>query len=634
MKTSKFLIDYRPDIDGLRGLAVLSVMMFHAFPSLVPGGFIGVDIFFVISGFLITKIIKSRIDENDFDFLQFFARRIRRLFPSLILLMTGCFVTGWFLFDTGDFKLLGKHMASSAGFISNFVFLGESGYFDQVAITKPLLHLWSLSVEEQFYFLWPVFMLMFAKKKLRLVQVILCMLVASFLFSLYFSSRDSAYAYYFPLSRFWELGVGASLNYLPVGFKAKERKFFNPQYVSTFAFFSLIFGFFLINSGSVFPGWLALVPVLSAASIIVVGQQPSIVNRLLTHRTIVWLGLVSYPLYLIHWPFLSFWKIVTLEDPSVAVACLILLISIVIASVVYIGAELPIRKNGRWKTTSSLLVLMLILGILGLNIYKRDGYPFRPIAEERMTFNIDNYAQPLPDAVCLTNPCFPEQIKPGIRTVFFWGDSVTANLTSGLRREEITDLRIQPIVSMLGACPPIDGYIAKNEYKMDCEQFQAQGFSIIERYKPEAVFLFASWHTYLKSKEYVRLNLLDLVPTLEKIKVLGSKRIIIVGQFPLFDASQADIGRRVFVEGEVGYTNWLLNEDIFELDQAIEEFAQENDVEFLSPLDFLCNGRECQISASPNEYIPMAYDTLHMTPRGADVLFRRAQTSGIFSDNE
>jgi peptidoglycan/LPS O-acetylase OafA/YrhL len=124
MNTSESVIDYRPDIDGLRGLAVLSVMLFHAFPTLMPGGFIGVDIFFVISGFLITKIIKSRTDQNNFNFLEFYARRIRRLFPSLILLMVVCFVAGWFLFDTGDFKLLGKHMVSSVAFVSNFVFPG------------------------------------------------------------------------------------------------------------------------------------------------------------------------------------------------------------------------------------------------------------------------------------------------------------------------------------------------------------------------------------------------------------------------------------------------------------------------------------------------------------------------------
>lgn len=630
MKTSEFVIDYRPDIDGLRGLAVLSVMLFHAFPSLFPGGFIGVDIFFVISGFLITKIIKARMDQNNFDFLEFYSRRIRRLFPSLILLMTGCFVAGWFLFNVGDFKLLGKHMASSAGFVSNFIFLRESGYFDQVAITKPLLHLWSLSVEEQFYFLWPLFIFIFSKNVLRMVKIIFAIICGSFLLSLYFSFNDGAYAYYFPLSRFWELGVGASLNYLPAAFINREKKFFSSEVVSLFSLFGLILSFIIIDSASAFPGWLALLPVFSVAAIIVVGQQATFVTQLLTHRALVWLGLVSYPLYLIHWPIFSFWKIITLETPSNLVACLVLLVSLALASLIYIGVELPVRKKRGWITTSALLVLMFILGMLGLNMFKRDGYPFRPIAEASHLSNINKYAEELPNAVCHSNFCFPEEITQEKPTVFFWGDSVTANVTYGMTKDDITDLRIQPIVSMWGACPPIDGYTAKIESYIECEEFQSEGFAIIEKYKPKVVFLFANWHGYLKSNEYSRLNLSDLVRTVHQIKVLGAGKVIVIGQFPLFEASQADIGRRVFSRGKAPYTKWLLNEEIFEVDEAIRKFTQENNVEFLSPIDFLCNDRGCQISASTEEYIPMAYDTLHMTPRGAHILFRRAFTKDFF----
>ena len=631
MKTSESVIDYRPDIDGLRGLAVLSVMLFHAFPSLMPGGFIGVDIFFVISGFLITKIIKSRTDQNNFNFLEFYARRIRRLFPSLILLMVVCFVAGWFLFDTGDFKLLGKHMVSSVAFVSNFVFLGESGYFDRIAITKPLLHLWSLSVEEQFYLLWPVLIFIFSKRALKMLPILFFVIGASFLLSLYFSFTDGAYAYYFPLSRFWELGIGASLNYLPASFTNKGKFFPSPQFLSFFAFCGLVLSFFIIDGSSVFPGWLALIPVLSVASIIVVGQQATVVRYLLTHRTLVWLGLISYPLYLIHWPLFSFWKIITLETPGNFVTCLILLVALAMASLIYIRLELPIRRKGGWKTTSSLLVFMLILGILGLNVFNRDGYPFRPIAEATLLSNITEFAEELPNAVCHNNFCFPEEIKQEQPIVFFWGDSVTANVTYGITKDQITDLHIQPIVSMWGACPPIDGYIAKLESKIECERFQSEGLVIIEKYKPEVVFLFANWYAYLESNQYVTLNLSELSRAVDQIKALGAAKVIIVGQFPLFEASQADIGRRVFLPGEAPYTTWLLNEEIFEADETIKKFSQENDVGFLSPLDFLCNDRGCQISASTEKYIPMAYDSLHMTPLGAHVLFRKAFTKDLFS---
>lgn len=147
---------YRPDIDGLRAIAILSVVVFHAFPSWIKGGFIGVDVFFVISGFLISTIIFENLDKGTFSLTEFYARRIKRIFPALILVLVACFAFGWFALLADEYQQLGKHIAGGAAFISNFVLWDESGYFDNAADTKPLLHLWSLGVEEQFYIIWPL----------------------------------------------------------------------------------------------------------------------------------------------------------------------------------------------------------------------------------------------------------------------------------------------------------------------------------------------------------------------------------------------------------------------------------------------------------------------------------------------
>ena len=147
---------YRPDIDGLRAIAVLSVVCFHAFPDLLKGGFIGVDIFFVISGFLISTIIFENLDKGTFSFSEFYSRRIKRIFPALLLVLIACYSFGWFALLADEHKQLGKHIAAGAGFVSNFVFWNESGYFDNAAETKPLLHLWTLGIEEQFYIIWPL----------------------------------------------------------------------------------------------------------------------------------------------------------------------------------------------------------------------------------------------------------------------------------------------------------------------------------------------------------------------------------------------------------------------------------------------------------------------------------------------
>ena len=146
---------YRPDIDGLRAIAILAVLAFHALPAALPGGFVGVDVFFVISGYLITGIILGDLAQAKFDFTGFYVRRIRRIFPALATVLAACLCAGWFVLYAGDYAALGKHVAGGAGFVSNLLLWNESGYFDQEARLKPLLHLWSLGIEEQFYLLWP-----------------------------------------------------------------------------------------------------------------------------------------------------------------------------------------------------------------------------------------------------------------------------------------------------------------------------------------------------------------------------------------------------------------------------------------------------------------------------------------------
>jgi hypothetical protein len=158
-------LDYRSDIDGLRAIAVLAVIGFHAFPTWIRGGFVGVDVFFVISGYLISTILLTGMERGSFSFSQFYIRRIRRIFPALIIVLSGCLVAGWFLLFSHEYMALGKHVAGSAAFVSNFVLWNEAGYFDKAAETKPLLHIWSLGIEEQFYIVWPLLLYLVWKRK-------------------------------------------------------------------------------------------------------------------------------------------------------------------------------------------------------------------------------------------------------------------------------------------------------------------------------------------------------------------------------------------------------------------------------------------------------------------------------------
>ena len=196
---------YRADIDGLRALAVLSVVVFHAFPGVMPGGFIGVDIFFVISGFLISTILLENLGRGTFSFAEFYSRRIRRIFPALLVVLSASYAFGWFALLPDEFMQLGKNIAAGAGFVSNFLLWSESGYFDTAAEVKPLLHLWSLGIEEQFYIVWPLLLWAVARLRLNALTVIIVLASISFMLNVDVVRNNAIAAFYSPQTRCWEL---------------------------------------------------------------------------------------------------------------------------------------------------------------------------------------------------------------------------------------------------------------------------------------------------------------------------------------------------------------------------------------------------------------------------------------------
>ncbi len=217
---------YRADIDGLRAIAVLSVVGFHAFPYWVHGGFIGVDIFFVISGFLISRIILASLEQDRFSFVEFYSRRIRRIFPALLLVLLASLAFGWFTLLADEYAQLGKHIAGGAGFTSNFLLWNESGYFDNSAETKPLLHLWSLSIEEQFYIVWPLMLWIMRNQRFNLLRIALfAAALITFLFNVIQIHIDPTAAFYSPQTRFWELLIGSILACSALPMEALSRRF-------------------------------------------------------------------------------------------------------------------------------------------------------------------------------------------------------------------------------------------------------------------------------------------------------------------------------------------------------------------------------------------------------------------------
>lgn len=371
---------YRRDIDGLRALAVLSVVGFHAFPNLIPGGFIGVDIFFVISGFLISSILFKGLEQGTFSFSQFYARRIKRIFPALLIVMAACFAFSWFALFPDEFKQLGKHILAGAGFVSNIALWNEVGYFDTAAETKPLLHLWSLGIEEQFYIIWPVVLMLAWRLRWNLLYVTAGCAVVSFLINVAGISLAPQATFYSPASRAWELLLGALLaSFLlkPVPDRGVLSKA-SPNMLAATGMLLIVIALVFVNKGLKFPGWLALLPTVGAMLLIAAGPQAWINRFVLSNRLMVWFGLISYPLYLWHWPILSFVHIVESKMPASSIRALAIAAAIVLAWITMMLIERPIRsgKHSRAKVLC-LSILMLVFAGAGTFIWYADGVPQR-----------------------------------------------------------------------------------------------------------------------------------------------------------------------------------------------------------------------------------------------------------------
>jgi peptidoglycan/LPS O-acetylase OafA/YrhL len=384
---------YRPDIDGLRAIAVLAVVIFHAFPNWLKGGFIGVDIFFVISGYLISSIIFESLDKGTFSFAEFYARRIRRIFPALILILMTCFILGWFSLLSNEFRQISKYVAAGAGFVSNLVLWNDAGYFDNSTEKKPLLHLWSLGIEEQFYIIWPSLLWFSWKRKFNLLSITVLIALISLILNIKGVKQDAVATFYSPITRFWELLSGSLLAWINLykkeNYQSSILKLDNwiatfvysnkpenngatlANAMSSFGFILLVYGFWRISKDLEFPGKWAIIPITGSVLLIAAGPRAWFNKLVLSHKITVWFGLISFPLYLWHWPLLSFARISEGDTPSKYIRIFAVLLSILLSFITYKVIEKPIRQDGKNNIkTMALLVIMSILFIAGLAINK------------------------------------------------------------------------------------------------------------------------------------------------------------------------------------------------------------------------------------------------------------------------
>ncbi|MBP0600763.1 acyltransferase [Herbaspirillum sp. LeCh32-8] len=529
---------YRADIDGLRAIAILSVVAFHAFPSMLPGGFVGVDIFFVISGFLISSIIFRGLEKDKFSFGDFYVHRIRRIFPALIVVLTACFVFGWFSLLPEEYKQLGKHMAAGAGFIQNFVLWKESGYFDVESDMKPLLHLWSLSVEEQFYLLYPLLVWAIWRAKMSVRAMILLLMAASFALNLWWIQEDPVRTFYLPITRVWELLAGAvcALVALRAGGMPMPRLCAddarNRNVLSVLGLLLIVVAIAIIDRTRLFPGWWALLPVTGAALLVLSGPQAWVNRHLLANPVMVWVGLISYPLYLWHWPLLSFTHILTPTAPSPGARAAAVALSFLLAWLTYRLLERPIRfSNKSWLVPAALVLLLTINGFAGFNDFHRNGLSFRlptNIKQEPVfAGNTDTICESA-DGAGLE---FCRQSRAGKPTVFILGDSHAWHLFQGLASaaEATGDI---VAIRAVGACMGFSG-ISSDTKRSDCAPAKARIASAAENDSVDTVVISARWDMYFKQlpQESFERAIRDTLTSLGQRR----KHIVFVMDIPILD---------------------------------------------------------------------------------------------------
>lgn len=362
-------MNFRSDINGLRAIAVISVMVFHFLPKYLPGGFAGVDIFFVISGYLMTAIVLNSIDKKEFSFFKFYMARANRIIPSLSVLCLFLFIFGGFYLNSIDFKELGKHAFSSLTFISNIVYWQESGYFDTSSQNKWLLHTWSLSVEWQFYIIYPILLLFLNKitSRVWLSRILVVITFLFFLFSFFSTLKWPNGAYYLLPTRAWEMMVGGVAFLYPIPLTSKKK-----VEVELLGVLFVLGSLFFIDNTFSWPGFFAIVPVLGAYLIIISNNNESIFTSNFIFQS---LGKWSYSIYLWHWPIVVGWKYFSI--PLSETVGMILSILMGFLSYSYIESQRSIFK---FKATCSSVLPFLVIFLscfLGGIVYIHNGFPER-----------------------------------------------------------------------------------------------------------------------------------------------------------------------------------------------------------------------------------------------------------------
>ena len=510
---------YRKEIDGLRALAVIPVILFHAGFDIFSGGFIGVDIFFVISGYLITSLILQEKINKKFSLINFYERRARRILPALFLVVIFTIPFAFLVMSPLALKEFSNSLISIPLFLSNFQFWSESGYFATSAEEKPLLHTWSLAVEEQYYLFFPLLILISWKLGLKALTLFIVLIsIFSFFLSQFGANLNPnfpfidddfrinaipEYSFFFSITRAWELLFGSlTAIYL---IHTKEDNYIKNQSLSLIGILLISYPIFFYDYTTQFPGFSALIPVIGTVLLIVFSNQGTLVYKFLSHKSLVFIGLISYSLYLWHYPLFSIVRLISINTPSKTIYVFLILVSFLLAFLSWKYFEKPFRKKN-FFTRKQIFLSSLIIGLfivsIGIVGVSSNGFTERfsqkeleAIQPEKFDNSICKWTRPIKEYANL-ELCEFGDLNSQKNPIVLYGDSHADSLTNSLDHA-LKNKKIKGIKVANTYCEPIVGFYrgvnANISTKNKCEEVFSRLLVYLKKINPEYVIIFNRW---------------------------------------------------------------------------------------------------------------------------------------------
>jgi len=614
---------YRPEIDGLRALAVIPVIFFHAGIQIFSGGYIGVDVFFVISGYLITSIILSELLDKSFSFIGFYERRARRILPALFFMMAICLPFAWFWLLPHELKGFSQSSVAVTTYTSNIYFWITTGYFEIAAELRPLLHTWSLAVEEQYYLLFPVLLAIGVKwSRKGFVLILILLALFSLFLAQYFSEIRPSFTFYLLPTRIWELLVGTFLAFYFQSHTRIQKNRLIGEFASLIGICLLLYAILVFDKQTPFPGLLALIPVFGAALMIVYADQDTFVGKILSSKFLVGLGLISYSLYLWHQPIFAFARTSSLESSNQFHPIFLIALVFPLGYLSWRFIERPFRDRNQF-TRKSIFTYSALASVFFIVIGLAGQYTNGFLTKDQAAVLAYNQYNNENEDVGRVGNCFlgqeegPEKFTAACfalssnNSAFIWGDSHAAALAFGLRTA-------YPNLSQLTAsgCPPILGEAIKT--RPLCKKTNDYIADQIKRLQPSRVFLYSNWDAYGDQKPSV-----NLIRTVNYIRsVSPSSQITLIGGTPQFKPS---LPTYMFLKNKnLGLNETLptyLYEPLSAIDMKFKSFAEKNKIDFFSPMDVLCKENVCKITATyEGKVMPIIWDYGHLTAAGSLLL--------------